>query len=436
MPIISGSTVIRGSRGTPVAQDADDKLITVIQGSQGNAVAQDVNDRLIAMMYGSAGTPVAQDAANKLISVMQGSQGTDVAQDAANKLITVIQGSQGAAVAQLVTGELIAQLVGSTGNPIAQDANDKIIAVMQGDNGVAIAQDAANRLEAILYGDTGVVAQDAGNNLIAVMKGDYLGALKTWKVDVEGRGEMFLNDTEDIWGNINTVGLAEVAVRMGSVDSFDRRGTVFYYDDFEDAPLKWNRNFETGAGGTGHSITLSNERTFRGSGCMKIIPPNVATDYSRAFRYIGGVSAHKVGMETNVTFADTLNLMPCVLFRAYTGTRNIWAGIRIEQQGAGGLSYLNNTGNQPHLDAAWTTFDNTFNLDLYTSYPIKFVVDLDTEKYIRCMFGGTEIDMSALTPYATNSTFCQRVLMDIYVVAGTAGAVLFDDFIFTIEEPA
>jgi len=402
MPIISGSTVIRGSRGTPVAQDADDKLITVIQGSQGNAVAQDVNDRLIAMMYGSAGTPVAQDAANKLISVMQGSQGTDVAQDAANKLITVI--------------------------------NDKIIAVMQGDNGVAIAQDAANRLEAILYGDNGVVAQDAANNLIAVMKGDYLGALKTWKVDVEG--EMFLNDTEDIWGNINTVGLAEVAVRMGSVDSFDRRGTVFYYDDFEDAPLKWNRNFETGAGGTGHSITLSNERTFRGSGCMKIIPPNVATDYSRAFRYIGGVSAHKVGMETNVTFADTLNLMPCVLFRAYTGTRNIWAGIRIEQQGAGGLSYLNNTGNQPHLDAAWTTFDNTFNLDLYTSYPIKFVVDLDTEKYIRCMFGGTEIDMSALTPYATNSTFCQRVLMDIYVVAGTAGAVLFDDFIFTIEEPA
>lgn len=72
MPIVSGSTVIRGSRGTPVAQDADDKLITVIQGSQGNAVAQDVNDRLIAMMYGSAGNPIAQDASDNMIAAIKG----------------------------------------------------------------------------------------------------------------------------------------------------------------------------------------------------------------------------------------------------------------------------------------------------------------------------------------------------------------------------
>lgn len=33
MPIISGSTVIRGSKGTPVAQDVNDALIAVIKGS-------------------------------------------------------------------------------------------------------------------------------------------------------------------------------------------------------------------------------------------------------------------------------------------------------------------------------------------------------------------------------------------------------------------
>jgi len=132
MPIVSGSTVIRGSRGTPVAQDADDKLITVIQGSQGNAVAQDANDRLIAMMYGSAGTPIAQDAA------------------------------------------------------------DKLIAVMQGDNGVAIAQDASNRMEAVLYGDTGVVAQDANNiNTIGLGElGGRLGSPYYW----DTRGRLFWMD--------------------------------------------------------------------------------------------------------------------------------------------------------------------------------------------------------------------------------------------------
>lgn len=375
MPVVSGSTIIRGSKGTPVAQDANDKLITVIQGSQGTTVAQDAADRLVAMMYGSAGTPIAQDAA------------------------------------------------------------DKLIAVMQGDNGVAIAQDAANRLEAILYGDTGVVAQDAANNLIAVMKGEYAGALKTWKVDVEGRGEMFLNDTTDIWGNINTVGLAEVAARLGSGVSFDRRGTVFVLDDFESAPLKWSTNFGTGGGGTGHSITLSNEYPSRGTGCMKVVPPNVANDYSRAYRLIGGVATHRIGMEANITFKGSLNLKSSIILRAFTGTRQINAGIRFEQDISGGLSYLNNTGAQGHLDASYTSFDTSFSIDQNTSYPLKFVVDLDTEKYVRCMFGGTEIDMSSYTPYAANSSYCQRVQAEVYVVATAAFPVYFNDFILTIEEP-
>lgn len=72
MPIVSGSTIIRGSKGTPVAQDANNKLITVIQGSQGSPVAQDATDKLITMMYGSAGNPVAQDADDNLITAIKG----------------------------------------------------------------------------------------------------------------------------------------------------------------------------------------------------------------------------------------------------------------------------------------------------------------------------------------------------------------------------
>ena len=179
MPIVSGSTVIRGSRGTPVAQDADDKLITVIQGSQGNAVAQDANDRLIAMMYGSAGTPVAQDAANKLISIMQGSQGTAVAQDAANKLISVMQGSLGTPVLQDAANRLITAIVGSTGNPVSQDAGDNLVAMMYGSAGTPISQDAAD-------------------NLIAVIKGDYAGALVTVSVDSAGLMQSDVSKSEKI----------------------------------------------------------------------------------------------------------------------------------------------------------------------------------------------------------------------------------------------
>lgn len=199
MPIVSGSTVIRGSRGTPVAQDADDKLITVIQGSQGNAVAQDVNDRLIAMMYGSAGTPVAQDAANKLIAVIQGSQGAAIAQDAADKLIAVMQGSQGTAIAQLVTGELVAQLVGSTGNAVAQDASDRLIAAIVGSTGNPISQDASDNLVAMMYGSSGnPISQDASDNLIAAIKGSHGGALVTVAVDGSGLIQSDISKSEKI----------------------------------------------------------------------------------------------------------------------------------------------------------------------------------------------------------------------------------------------
>jgi hypothetical protein len=246
---------------------------------------------------------------------------------------------------------------------------------------------------------------------------------------------MFLNDTQDIWGNINTVGMAEAAVRLGSGVSFDRRGTVFTYDDFENAPLKWTTDFGTGGGGTGHSITLSNEYPSRGSSCMKIIPPNVANDYSRAYRFIGGVATHRIGMEANITFKGTVNIKPSIIFRAFTGTRQINAGIRLEQDISNGLSYLNNTGALGHLDASYTSFDTSFAIDQNTSYPLKFVVDLDTEKYVRCMFGGTEIDMSSYTPYAVNSTYCQRVQAEMYVVATAAQPIYFDNFVLTIEEP-
>ena len=219
MPIVSGSTVIRGSRGTPVAQDADDKLITVIQGSQGTPIAQDATDRLIAMMYGSAGNPVAQDANDKLITVVQGDQDIDVAQTATGELITDVHGSQGVAVKQKATGELITEIIGSTGNAVAQDANDKLISVIQGSRDTAVLQDAANRLITAIVGSTGnpvsqdvsdnlvammygsagnPIAQDASDNLIAAIKGNYLGALVTVAVDSLGLMQSDISKSEKI----------------------------------------------------------------------------------------------------------------------------------------------------------------------------------------------------------------------------------------------
>ena len=285
MPIISGSTVIRGSRGTPVAQDADDKLITVIQGSQGNAVAQDVNDRLIAMMYGSAGTPIAQDAANKLISIMQGSQGAAVAQDAANKLISVMQGSLGTAVLQDANNRLITAIVGSTGNPISQDAGDNLIAMMYGSEGTP-------------------VAQDANDYLITVIKGLYNGNLETVALDQDHAIKAVLYDPVDDWNKTQTIGLNELASRLGAIQGYDNRGRLLWADNFESSKLRWNIAEVGGA-----IVALSNEYAWSGESSVKFVnngANTTGTIWRRFYHPLTGVFGIEATWSCSITLWSSL----------------------------------------------------------------------------------------------------------------------------------
>ena len=243
-------------------------------------------------------------------------------------------------------------------------------------------------------------------------------------------GTVYIKDPVDVWGKEQTIGLAEHAARLGSPATFDRRGTVFVYDDFENAPLKWNV-----AGGAGCSATLSDEHPASGSGCMKMVPASVADSYVRAYKLIGGVSQHKLGAEITIYRDDEVAHLVGLVIRAYTGSRVITSGVSLQMKGFGGLSYLH--GSDPSLTANWTTFNDTFEIFEDATYPLKFVVDVDSEKYVRCMFGGTEIDMSAYAPHAAASTYAQLVTCDIYIPTPFASnaKTYFDNFILTIQEP-
>lgn len=484
-----------GSAYVPVLVDSTGKIIAVIQGSESVDVKQKATGELIAEIQGSEGLAVKQKATTgELITKIQGSQDVDVKQEATGELITTVQGSQGLDVAQkAVTGELITEIVGSTGNAVAQDGSDKLITVVQGsqgiavaqnaitgklvaeiqgDNGVAVAQDGSNRLEAALYGDTGLVAQDASlriqaamygsngliaqdasNRLIAamvgstgnpisqdandalecVMKGNYAGTLKTWKVDTDGRGEMFISDESDFWGNNIKIGLSELSVRLGSPSIFDRRGSILYYDTFNDYPLKWDTTFGLTGGGTGHSATLSNERPFQHEGCLKVIPPNVTNDYTKLIRKIGGKAKGLMGFEATIFFKDSMNVKVSINISAFTGSKIISAGLRIHNNK---LYYLKTT--TPQLDSSWTEFSPSLTLLTYVYYPLKFVIDIDNEKYVRCLFAGHEIDMSAYSPYAGPLNYSQHIQPSIYVVSDYAGnpEIFIDNIILTTEEPA
>lgn len=486
MPIVSGSTIIRGSRGTPVAQDANDKLITVVQGDQDIDVAQAATGELITEMHGSEGVAVKQEATGELVSVIQGSEGVDVkqkatgelvteivgstgnavAQDGNDKLISVMQGSQGVAVSQDAANRLIAAMVGSTGNPISQDVSDnliavmygslgnpitqdandrlvsvmygsqntpiaqdaanKLIAVMQGDNGAAISQDASNRLEAVLYGDTGVVAQDAGNNLISVMKGNYGGVLKTWKVDEEGRGEMFINDTTDDWGLKNIIGLAELATRSGAKQGFDNRGREIWSDSFDVPTLQWLTSISGDA-----TVSVSTDCAWKGTSSCKLTVTGNAGDNVNLHKYFynpltGRYSAEFAWSSGVITFAHFM-----LWIRVYDGTWSSRFGLQ-----------LSNTANQYaywNSAAGVTTLQSNpcIYADKHSWHKMKLAVDTDNDKYIRVLIDGTEYDLSTAGVNKVASGLCPRIEVGLqfYGDGVNPGDLYLDNVIFSHLEP-
>lgn len=250
---------------------------------------------------------------------------------------------------------------------------------------------------------------------------------------------MFINDPIDIWGKEHTIGNAELAARLGSVVTFDRRGTIFWHDDFGVSPLKWYTSFSVLHGGSGHSITLSDEMVSRGVGCMKMIPPSANEDYAYAYRYLGGAAQNRIGVEATIR-TETANALRIILHtRCYTGTRLVQGGVRITKNiglTQSQLSYRNTTALAPYTDSCWTDFKRIYPGNNITM-PLKYVLDITNEKYNRCMFAGEEIDMSEYVPRTGDYTANQYIETEIYVVNTEASnaKVYIDDFIMTIEEP-
>lgn len=406
IPVISGSTVIRGSKGTPVAQDVDDKLITVIQGSQGNAVAQDVNDRLIAMMYGAAGTPVAQDAANKLISIIQGSQGAAIAQDATNKLIAVMQGSQGVAVAQDATNRLITAIVGSTGNPVSQDASDNLVAMMHGSEGTPI-------------------AQDTNNYLITVIKGMYSGSLETIALDQDHAIKAVLYDPIDDWNKTQTIGLNELGTRLGGLQRFDNRGRLIWNDDFEGTVLKWN----TSIVGTA-TLALSNAIAHNGDGSIKLNIPTTSNSSAKMqktfYHSLSGVYGVEIAWSSNSVSWNTFKFG----FEIYDGVYK-W-NYYIDLLGAARSFFMREQGfgNRGIGSMTYEIADNNF------WHKWKVVVNTATERIIRVMADGIEYDPSAYEVEHVLDAASPHI--NTFISAQNNGALVsihLDDFILTQMEP-
>lgn len=267
------------------------------------------------------------------------------------------------------------------------------------------------------------LAVDASGNILAVLKGEYAGVLKTVQTDVNGMLLAKIYDPDDIFGVSGTIGLGELAARLGSLMKYDRRGQIAWDDGFEAAVLKWEAY-----GGEG-SATLVTTVAHNGAQSVALTAP--AGSYYRLRKSEGFFGTSRIGFQCSFQVpANFLDGNIDFTIRRFDGTQARIVEIRYNPI-AGTLKYWAG-------GSVWTTFATVpAFIDTPVWYTLKFVVDLSLPKYVRCMFQDTEYDLSAIWTYVAGNTSAKRTEFWITVFGATAQAntVYFDDAIITMQEP-
>lgn len=223
--------------------------------------------------------------------------------------------------------------------------------------------------------------------------------------------------------------MAELAARLGSIDTFDRRGDWVWGDNFEDNINKW----ELSAPGTGASIALSGEAARNGVSSAKLIVGEEDGSISRLRKFLPLPVDSKIGFEISFSSDTRLESIEIrVVF--WTGTTTNEARFR----------YTPGAGSRPLelWSGGWVTFA-TVATQLREStllfHTVKLVIDTSTGQYIRLILDDLEYDISAYSYDSTSLVFAAYLEWWIQVEGdsglGVNAVCHLDDAIITQNEP-
>ncbi len=380
---------------------------------------------------------VLVDASGRIVSVMTGDYSgatKTLAVDSAGRMITVIRDPTNDRYVAVDSNGYLGAILKAAADvnvqgsvPVDQNATER---EMQGKEGATlrtVAVDSGGRIIMVPRGDSGYyLAVDSNGNIVSVMKGDYAGALKTLAVDTQGRIQAVLTDPEDVFGNPNYIGAGELAARLGSIKSFDKRGEILFMDDFEDTTLKW----EVDGSGTGWAVARSNAFAKTKDYSMKLTAGNAEDNAAYMDHYHYFPVKKSIGAELSFALGSDLKIIETTL-HLYSGAYYYAASCRYWPQ----LDKLY----VEHAPSGWVEVAS--DVDLYEHdnlfHALKIVIDLDTEKWVRVMLNDVEYDVSAESIWKATNTTTPYLFNRIQLYNNAAGNhyAYIDDVVLTQNEP-
>lgn len=220
--------------------------------------------------------------------------------------------------------------------------------------------------------------------------------------------------------------MGELAARLGSVVTFDRRGNIIWLDDFESGIEKWQHTSVAG----GESLEWVATYARNGGFCAKLNTDNHADDDAYMSHNMPYPAATKSGIECS--------------FKHDTYLRQIFIGLTIET----GLTLLvaavrwtqaTNTWAYYNTAAGYTDLTPVKALRRETTlfHTAKLVVDFAIKEYIRLIVNDTLFDLSGLGMYEPGAAVTATLVPWIRIItnADDVTSLYVDDVIITQNEP-
>jgi len=220
--------------------------------------------------------------------------------------------------------------------------------------------------------------------------------------------------------------MGEVAARLGSIVTFDKRGDVVDFDNFEEPALRWEKAIQGASSYARHS----SNRCKSGSQALELYQDGSASAFTEIRSGIAVLGSKNLGMEISYSTTD----ITC-LFNIYivflTGTKRYEAEARIDFA-AYKFYVCDENGDFIEIGSFYGV--SATPIPYHT---IKLVADFDSFKYKRLLLDNYEYDISAIGLLEATEAAVPVVLRQIEIrpVTTNGGTIYVDDFVFTQAEP-
>lgn len=220
--------------------------------------------------------------------------------------------------------------------------------------------------------------------------------------------------------------LGELAARLGSIITFDRRGNVLWYDDFGSGITAWRKS-----GDPGYAVNWHSEDAKTGGFCCELKTAGATGDFVQIQKYTGYPTLSSMGFEFSFSRKQNWKNLELIvevqtttrLYRAWL--RYIHASAKFQYEDAAG-AFQDVPGISFTAQGSPPSFDT-----------LKLVVDFINEEYIRMLLNAQEINLSGRAIKARDNVATPYMLTAILLTTNTNAVAIgyIDDVIFTQNEP-